>query len=240
MGKSLSIDSFAKSCPHGARILRDSVQSAMQSLRQSGPTQRSLRWEIEKGPDEVDCVLVGPPALHWVIYGRGPGGLPPYGVIEKWVSRKATARSAAGLAKQPNFYVNISRNINKGDSQAFINFAFAIQRKIQLQHTPEAASTVKEMMLIPGMSLGSARSTVRRGIGSGLKPPLQKIIDWMQSNGIEPNFDETTRIFIENLQHAIAKRGTRRFRLETLDPVAVGIENGFDEAVKSIFERWDH
>ena len=234
IARAFDVDRLGAACVPAAKAFVRGVQTAMGAQNQAGPTQRALTYSVEIEPASINLYVNGPPALHWVIHGRGPGGLPPFDRMAQWARRKAYIASPKGLASARG-YSHIGYG---GHDQAFINMAFAIQRTVHLRRTPNAYTTVKQQMLIPGMDLATARQVTRGGIGAGNAPPLQRIIDWMTERDIQPTQAEAFTTYVNNLRYAIAKRGTRRFRLEVPDPVKTGIDATTAMAIRVIFERW--
>ena len=219
--KSLSRERLVRACMPAAREYAQNVATMMVMRGQEGHTSRNLRPDVREVADGVEVGIVGPPPLHWVQFGRGPGKPPPYSIMERWTQRH-------------DFVIK-----GGGAEGALVQMTFAIQRAIQVKRALTAATTVKQMMNVPGMNLKEARSITRSGIAPmGSAPPLAAIAFWMEKNGIRPTYAEVLRVWTNNIRFAIAKRGTRRFRLEAPNPVRMGIEGEHSYALRLIFGRW--
>lgn len=225
LAKSLSRTRLVRACVPASRNYAKNVATMMVMRGQEGHTSRNLRGYVEEVSGGVEVGIVGPPALHWVQFGRGPGKPPPYGIMERWALRHDFLIKGAGA------------------EGAKTQMIFAIQRAIQVKRTAAAATTVKSLMAgrvdQRRLSVAEARGIVRQGIHPmSAPPPLAAIAFWMEKNGIRPTYADVLRTWTNNIRFAIAKRGTRRFRQEVPNPVRMGIEGEHSDALRSIMGRW--
>lgn len=200
-------------------IFRDGVRENMLAMGMDGATQRSLKSRLTEVGGELHVEVGGNKNLHWVKFGRGPGGVPPYDAIHKWVQRKSgrtVAQTAAIIAAGKTPMVNKYAEVTE------VGFAIQMARVIAAKRG-QSGMPVQDFVNA-GASLKQARASSRRTIpGRPALPPIGRIQDWIRDKGIKPTPRMRLHLETQAVRYGIAKRGTRRFRLEVDDPVYQGI-----------------